>query len=76
MKLIPTAIITILNLLMFCKLRKIWKQRRQLKASMGAEAIPVVATPSIDVFSSNRNEDKYRMASAKKRQLFSATLQV
>ena len=62
--------------MMFVKLRKIWKQRRQLKASMGAEAIPTVATPSMNALSSNSNEAKCRAASAKKRQMFSATLQV
>ena len=40
--------ITVLNICMFVKLRKIWKQRRELKKAMQSDAIPVIATPSMN----------------------------
>ena len=48
MKAIPTFTITALNISLFLKLRKIWKQRRELKKAMRTEVIPVIATPSMN----------------------------
>ena len=48
LKAIPTFTITALNILLFLKLRKIWKQRRELKKAMRTEVIPVIATPSMN----------------------------
>ena len=67
LKAIPTFLITTLNILMFLKLQNIWKQRREFKKTMQAEAIPIIATPvmnhktlsikSKDTTSANCNDD-------------------
>ena len=74
LKAVPTLAITLLNILMFLKLRKIWKQRRDLKKTMQAEAIPIIATPVLhhralsirnnEVTSTNGNDDVFESSSS------------
>ena len=74
LKALPTGIITVLNILMFRKLRKIWKQRRDLKKTMQAEAIPIIATPVMhhrtlsiknnEATSTNGNDDVFESSSS------------
>ena len=74
LKAIPTFLITTLNILMFLKLQNIWKQRREFKKTMQAEAIPIIATPvmnhktlsikSKDNTSANCNDDVFESNSS------------
>ena len=74
LKAIPTFLITTLNILMFLKLQNIWKQRREFKKTMQAEAIPIIATPvmnhrtlsikSKDITSTNCNDDVFESNSS------------
>ena len=74
LKALPTLIITTLNILMFLKLQKIWKQRRDLKKTMQAEAIPIIATPVLhhrtvsiknsEATSGNCNDDVFESSSS------------
>ena len=86
MKGIPTVVITLLNVLMFLKLRKIWKQRRELKKGMRAEAIPIIATPSMnhrslatkshDAPSTNLDDNVFESSSSDNCLRYSARLKV
>lgn len=59
---------------MFLKLQKIWKQRRDLKKTMQAEAIPIIATPVMhhralsmknqEITSKNYNDDVFESSSS------------
>ena len=74
LKAVPTFLITTLNILMFLKLQNIWKQRREFKKTMQAEAIPIIATPvmnhrtlsikSKDITSTNCNDDVFESNSS------------
>ena len=74
LKAIPTFLITTLNILMFLKLQNIWKQRREFKKTMQAEAIPIIATPVMshrtfsiknkDITSTNCNDDVFESNSS------------
>ena len=71
---------------MFLKLRKIWKQRRELKRGMGAEAIPIIATPSMnhrslatntqDALSTNVDDNVFESSSSDNCLRYSARLKV
>ena len=71
---------------MFLKLRKIWKQRRELKKGMGSEAIPIIATPSMnhrslatnthDALSTNEEDNVFESSTSDNCLRYSARLKV
>ena len=71
---------------MFLKLRKIWKQRRELKKGMGSEAIPIIATPSMnhrslatnthDALSTNEEDNVFESSTSDNCHRYSARLKV